>query len=253
VDSNTKDELWSGVYSHEGGMWYPSEGVIRFISRFAKRRVGVNQFQEKRSVNKVLDVGCGNGNNLQFLAEMNYDCYGIDISTKAVESAKENLNEKQMKVNISLGDSTNLQFEDNFFDIIISHGVLDHMLFSDAKKSIAEMKRVVKAGGFIFLTLISDQDCQFKNGEEVEKNSFNILEGYEKGLIQHYYDIEELNELFREFKVLDLELHEVNFPKIFTVDKAFLQTSQSNKKTVDLQNPNLDYKYSRWNIVLENT
>ncbi len=104
----------------------------------------------------------------------------------------------------------------------------------------------------IYITLRSTEDSEFGRGEKVAHNTFVLQEGYEKGIIQHYFDLEEIKELFEGFKVFDIELYEERFPSVFTVDKAFLQSSKGTKNYIDLSKPiDMNLKYSRWYIAAE--
>ena len=71
------------------------------------------------SETKVLEVGCGAGNNLWFFAENDFRVFGIDGSKEAVKIAKEYLKHRGVEGNISHGFFDNLPYEDNSMDIII--------------------------------------------------------------------------------------------------------------------------------------
>ena len=115
-----------------------------------------------------------------------------------------------------------------------------------------EIKRILAPNGGEYITLRSTEDSEFCIGEKVDHNTFVLQEGYEKGIIQHYFDLEEIKELFEGFKIFDIELHEERFPSLFTVDKAFLQSSKGSKKYIDLSKPiDMNLKYSRWYIAAE--
>ena len=95
------------------------------------------------------------------------------------------------------------------------------------------------------------EDSECGRGEKVDKNTFVLQEGYEKGIIQHYFDLEEIKELFEGVKVFDMELYENKYPAAYSVDKSFLQSSKGIKKYIDLSNPDLSLKSSRWYIAAE--
>lgn len=249
-----EDEKWNAVYSKKilGGTWYPNEGVVRFTARYLKRRVGIEVYDVKRGVRRILDVGCGNGRHVTFLQEQGFDVYGIDISKEAIEIAKAWLARKGLKADLRVGDIEKLPFDDRYFDVVISLEVLDHIPFLKAKKAMEEIRRVLAPNGYIYITLKSTEDSEFGRGEEVEHNTFVLEEGYEKGIIQHYFDLEEIKELFEGFKIFDIELYEERFPSAFTVNKAFLQSSKGDKKYIDLsRHIDLNLKYSRWYIAAE--
>jgi len=86
----------------------------------------------------------------------------------------------------------------------------------------------------------------------VEENTYVLQEGYEKEIIQHFFDLGEIKELLDGFKIFDIERYDQKFPDAYTVDKAFLQSSKGIKKYFDITKPlSLDLQYSRWHIVAE--
>ena len=95
---------------------------------------------------KVLDFGCGNGENGIYAAQQGADVTGIDISPEGVENA--NLNAKHMGVasncQFVVMDGENMLFEDNSFDLAVEYGVLHHV---DLDKAMAELNRVLRPYG----------------------------------------------------------------------------------------------------------
>lgn len=246
-------EEWDNIYTDEyRSNWYPMDGIVRFTARYLKRRIGIDRYEIKKDVKKILDVGCGNGNHVHFFAKQGFEVYGIDISEEAINIAKDWMKKEGLTANLRAIDAEKLPFEDKFFDVIISHGVLDHISFSKAKKTMDEIKRVLKPNGYAFITLRSTEDCEFGRGEKTEKNTYILQKGYEKGLIQHYFNLEEIKELFSGFKIFDLNNYQDLFPGMFTIDKSFMQSSKNIKKYIDLSSHvYLNLKYSRWYVAAE--
>jgi len=97
---------------------------------------------------KVLDYCCGEGILTRKLAQKGAFAYGIDISPFSIDkakdrSAKENLSDKTF---FSVMDAEKMNFENDFFDVIICHGVLHHL---DVKKAFPQLSRVLKPTGQI--------------------------------------------------------------------------------------------------------
>ncbi len=253
MSDNRKESECDDVYGTKFAIvWYPAKELIQFCARYLKRRTGLDKWQEKRSVNRILDAGCGNGRHVLFFQEQGYETYGVDISSESVELGNEWLKRKGLKPTLQIGDITNLPFDDNYFDVIISYGVLDHISFSAAKKAIKEINRVCNTGGYVYLSLRSTSASEFGRGKKTDKNTFVLQVGQEKGVIQHYFDMKEIEELMRGFKVFDIELGETVFSAKYTLDKQFLQSSQGFKKYFDLtKSLDLSLKDSRWHIVAE--
>ncbi len=98
---------------------------------------------------KILDVGCGDGfYERQIIRQRIKNCqfYGVDISQKQLEKTK-NIFSKSHKLNI---DNQKLPFKNNFFDTVILSEILEHLF--NPKFAIQEAQRVLKKGGYLFLT-----------------------------------------------------------------------------------------------------
>ena len=97
---------------------------------------------------KVLDYCCGNGELTMTLAKKGAHAYGIDISPLSIENAKKAAAGQGLSqtTNFSVQDAEHMTFEDNFFDVIVCHGVLHHL---DVKKAFPELARVLKPTGQI--------------------------------------------------------------------------------------------------------
>lgn len=99
----------------------------------------------------VLDAGCGTGRNSVLCAEAGSLVTGIDIDLQALDVARARCEEHQVTVDFSPADVLNLPFNPSSFDIIISHGVLEHIPGSLHGRAISEMARVLRPGGLLFI------------------------------------------------------------------------------------------------------
>ena len=99
---------------------------------------------------KVLDIGCGPGWYSVQYSKGGAKVYAIDISSITVELAKKISDHEGLAINIEQGNAEQLDFPDNYFDLVISNGVLHHT--PDYIKAINETFRVLKFGGTANLT-----------------------------------------------------------------------------------------------------
>lgn len=96
---------------------------------------------------KILDLGCGNGNILSLLKEKRKgDYYGADLSTKMIQEAKKRLGPG---VDLKAADAVKLPYKSEMFDIIICNASFHH--YTEPDKAIEEIKRVLKKGGTLIL------------------------------------------------------------------------------------------------------
>lgn len=96
----------------------------------------------------ALDLGCGTGEMMKLILQQSDDksLYGIDLSEKMLEVAKEKLGNR---VNLILGDSEQLPFSDSFFDVVYCNDSFHHYPAPD--KVLSEVCRVLKPGGIFVM------------------------------------------------------------------------------------------------------
>jgi ubiquinone/menaquinone biosynthesis C-methylase UbiE len=94
---------------------------------------------------RVLEIGVGAGTDHLNWAKANTDLYGVDLTDTAIETTKRRLDVYGLKSNLQRTDAEKLPFQDNFFDVVYSWGVIHHS--EDISKIISEISRVLKPGG----------------------------------------------------------------------------------------------------------
>lgn len=95
----------------------------------------------------ALDLGCGTGEMMKLILQQNEDksLYGIDLSEKMLDVAKEKLGNR---VKLTLGDSEQRPFPDSFFDVVYCNDSFHH--YPAPNKVLSEISRVLKPKG-VFL------------------------------------------------------------------------------------------------------
>ncbi|HKS28652.1 MAG TPA: class I SAM-dependent methyltransferase [Pyrinomonadaceae bacterium] len=109
------------------------------------------QFEQARG-KKVLEIGLGTGADFSRWARAEAIAYGRDLTEASVRMVKERLALDDLTADVAVGDAENLkEFEDDFFDIYYSWGVLHHT--PNPEKAFAEAYRVLKPGGTLKIML----------------------------------------------------------------------------------------------------
>lgn len=113
------------------------------IPRLTRRFIPVSKTRPPR----ILDGGCGLGQHVARLTRLGYNAYGVDNDQQTIDRVKAAAPSMQ----VTSGDVRALSFPDNFFDGYWSIGVIEHWLegYADCAR---EMRRVIKHGGYLFLT-----------------------------------------------------------------------------------------------------
>jgi ubiquinone/menaquinone biosynthesis C-methylase UbiE len=152
----------------------------------------IDNFVKLQSNNSyILDIGCGNGRNMKY---PNYNFYGVDNCSKFIEMAKD------ISPNVYLSDMTELPFEDNFFDAIISIASFHHLSTIERRlKCIQEMYRVLKPGGKILLSIWSINQSHNKKLNNKFKYGDNIVpfkDNQGNNIGNRYYYIFQIDEIY---------------------------------------------------------
>lgn len=115
-------------------------------------------FNEKNRGLRVLEIGVGAGTDFAQWIKSGAECYGIDITEASVKEARKNVESilgvgNYDNYEIKLANAESLPFEDGFFDIVYSHGVLHHA--KNTMKCLYETSRVLKPGGKLKIMVYS--------------------------------------------------------------------------------------------------
>src|SRR5687768_12111942 len=94
---------------------------------------------------KVLEIGCGLGTDGARFAQAGADYTGVDLTEAAVELARKRFELFGLPGKLRTADAEQLDFPDESFDIVYSHGVLHHT--PDITAAVREIHRVLRPGG----------------------------------------------------------------------------------------------------------
>lgn len=116
--------------------------------------------------NMILDIATGTGDLAILMTSTSAKkIVGLDISAGMLEVGKQKITEKNLstKIDMVLGDSENIPYEDNTFDAItVSFGIRN---FENLEKGLSEILRVLKPNGiFVILETSVPENFPFKQG-----------------------------------------------------------------------------------------
>ena len=94
---------------------------------------------------KVLEIECGLGTDGAQFAKAGADYTGIDLTQAAVDLTRRRFELFNLPGTFRVADAERLDFPDNSFDIVYSHGVLHHT--PDTPGAVREVRRVLRPGG----------------------------------------------------------------------------------------------------------
>lgn len=201
TSSPTFDPIWETL--RRNGLAiprYPFDFVVVFVNRFAAK-------DRPRNEVRILEVGCGTGNNLWFAAREGYAVTGIDGSASAIEFARGRFAEEKLAGKFDIGDFTDLPYDDGQFDLVIDRGGLVCCGISAGKRAVAEVRRVLRDGGYFLFNPFSAKHSCFTDSDPGEDGLRINIRGAMSGAGQIcYYTRQQVDEaIARGWDVVSLE------------------------------------------------
>ena len=127
-------DYWDGE-RHLGYGGYNYDGRWRVVADDMAAHYGL------KAGDKILDIGCGKGYLAYEFTQAVPGCkvQGIDISEYAIDNAK-----KEVKPSLRVGNATQLPFDDDSFDFVVSLGTFHNLEIFDLFTALREIERVGK-------------------------------------------------------------------------------------------------------------
>jgi SAM-dependent methyltransferase len=97
----------------------------------------------------VLDAGCGTGLTTLRIAEQHPGCkvYGLDLSPKMIEVARNDAAERGLGVDLRIGSITDLPYPDAAFDVVLTNIMFHHLDLAEKRQAVAGVARVLRPAG----------------------------------------------------------------------------------------------------------
>jgi cyclopropane fatty-acyl-phospholipid synthase-like methyltransferase len=170
--TKTSANLWD-AWNEQGGPKYPHEKVVQFCFR--------NFRPDQRPCVRALDVGCGSGVHVVFLASEGFQTTGVDISAVGISNAQQRLNALGLKASLRIEGAETLDFLSSSFDLVVCVGVYDCTGPVIAKASVERLRQVLSPGGCGLFLFASDRDFRIKG-----ENPFG-LHGYTRDEVEDIF------------------------------------------------------------------
>lgn len=186
-----QNQLWNKHHSEGNIRRYSSEPT-----EFAK--TVLNSIDQN---SKILELGCGAGNDSVGFAKAGHIVIATDFSDIAIQQNSEiykgenNLTFKVLDLNKRFG------FSDNSFDVVYARLSLHYFTDLVTRRIFDEIHRVVKPKGRVCFMCKSVDDLIYGDGEEIEKDMFDrgghvrhfFSEEYVKDILKDNFQIETIN------------------------------------------------------------
>jgi len=179
---------WEQAYSSDSFHHkneYPNIEVVSFI-------MGTFGNHPNKSQIKILDLGCGWGNNLKFLKDKGFDYYGIDFSNAAITHCQ------TFFQNVTTGDISQLPYSPHTFDCIIDRMSIQHNSKEKIHQIFQEIHRVLKPGGYLLSFLVAQADYQFPTSYLTKEEIQTLAQPFTNHQIDYSeYSINNQSQIFK--------------------------------------------------------
>ncbi len=191
----------------------PQSDTLHFLKYLKK----VESASWRNKIKNILDLGSGTGRNSNYLAELDNNVIGIEISSTALKTAKDRAQMANIEVDYRLGDiGAPYDVADDSIDIILDITSSNSLDEKGRAIYLKEMHRVLKSGGYIFVrALCKDGNANVKN---LLKNSpgkeYDTYYIKEMDLTERVFSRKDIIDMYSKyFQILKLE-KKTSYPKM---------------------------------------
>ncbi|WP_303316221.1 class I SAM-dependent methyltransferase [Flavivirga abyssicola] len=141
----------------------------KLVGGYRARKLFVENMVRIKPNQKILDIGCGPGDILDFLPEVHY--FGIDLDNNYIEKAKKKYQNRGTFICSGVTDFTLPELES--FDIVIASGVLHHLNDEECIKLFEIAFAAIKPNGRV----ITYDGCYVENQNVISKAFLKLDRG----------------------------------------------------------------------------
>lgn len=208
-------DAWEKEYQNPQlltGRDLPQNDVLRFL-KYVKK-IGKTRVQDL----SVLDLGSGTGRNSNYIANLENDVTGMEISPTAIDIAKKRAEKMGVKVKYlehSIGAP--YPFDDNYFDLILDVTSSNSLNEQEREVYIIETSRVLKPGGYFFVRALSkDNDKNAKNLIKISPGpEYDTYYMKELNLVERVFTEEDFRKLYGEYFKIEQLMKKKGYARLF--------------------------------------
>lgn len=201
----SRDRIWEDIFSTRPWGKYPAEEFIRFMAGNFYRA-------EPRHAVRLLEVGFGIGANLWYAAREGFTVHGIEGAQAGCDRALARLDAevpgwREHGAELRVGDMCEpLPYAGGFFDAVVDSDAVTCNSFAEATRIYAEMHRVARPGGLLYVRTPAAGSWGDGTGEPHGEGAWRCTEGPFAGTgVVRFSREQDLPKLLGPWRVLQLE------------------------------------------------
>ena len=211
------------------------EALVRTVSYYLRERYQPADYKKLH----FLELGCGAGPNLLWLAQKGIRVSGVDLAANALKLARESFARAGVGDRVGElieGSATKTPFPDGSFDGILEACVFQHLDKQQREEAFGEVRRLLKPGG-VFVGYMLDAGhtiYQKRHAEERpdDRGTLNLADGTSKIHLSnigsaHFFRREEYDHYLKGFSIIDPCLTTYYLPRAEAKKRGYDEYLQS--------------------------
>lgn len=156
--ARTAGGIGKNAFLFGGGTWHAR--LERLVRQYCGR--------DPAALDAILDWGVGCGRIARhFLERAHQNIYGADVDARNIDWLHQNTDWKNA---VQMDFDPPMPFEDKFFDVVYGHSVFTHLAYENQFKWLEELRRVLKPGGYAFVTVCAESGVYVTKLREMERD-----------------------------------------------------------------------------------
>ena len=175
-------------------MKVPNEISVGFIHQYLKPGF------------RVLDLGCGAGRHALDVANRGMSVVPKDLTKVGLDYIDEQARLHKLDVKTILRDMHETPFPTASFDCVFAWGSIFHTTRAKIQGIIDDCHRLVKPGGYFYVTFKALEDFQNGLGTKIQEGTYWLSgQSLMSDMVMHFACCEEVRDVLRAFEVLTIE------------------------------------------------
>lgn len=173
------------------GLKFPDEMVTRFFFKCGMHhRTG-----------RVLELGCGNGNNLALFAAYGWQCMGLDIDATLLDQGRRNFARLgYAPPRLETADMNDLLPSFGELDVLLMPSSLYYVNAARGSAIVKELASTLKSQAYVFCRFRTPEDYRYGKGELLGQDTYrlDIDETNERGCTVAFYDLSSMQSVLAD-------------------------------------------------------
>lgn len=171
--------------------------ISAYVTGFDMSEDAFISFLRTKNAVKVCDAGCGCGIYSLKLARFGFSVSGFDAAESAVSLTKALLSKSGYpSESFKAASALSTGYEDGCFDAVVARDLLDHMPIRQAFEAVKELKRIVRPGGCVLISVDkTDAEYESETHEISGDGDYIFQSGKWDGMVFHPYSVREIGKL----------------------------------------------------------